>query len=226
MSAGWFVTGTDTGIGKTRVAAAMLRLCAAQGKRAVGMKPVVSGAVLRDGLPVWEDVEDLQAAGNVEADLALRNPYRFMAPLAPHIAAQRAGVSIYLKVIHHACAQLRAQADIVVAEGAGGWYVPIDAHHTMADVARVLGFPVVLVVGMRLGCINHAILSAQAIRHEGLHLAGWVANQLMPDMPALADNLSALNSRLSAPLLGVLPWQPDAAPERVAACLQGTESWL
>ena len=205
---GLFITGTDTGVGKPRVAAALLRGWGARGHRVVGMKPVVSGAVLQDDVVSWEDVDILAAASTVQAPLTLRNPYRFEAALSPHIAAQRAGQCIDLGVITASCASLREQADLVVVEGAGGWYAPISDTKTMADLARALNLPVVLVVGVRLGCINHALLTAEAIRHDGLSLAAWVANMIDPEMLAVAENMATLQSRLAAPLLGVMSWQP------------------
>ncbi len=205
---GLFITGTDTGVGKTRVAAALLRGWGARGHRVVGMTPVVSGALLRDGVASWEDVDIIAAASTAQAPLAQRNPYRFEAALSPHIAAQRAGQCIDLDVITAAYAALCEQADLGGVEGAGGGYAPISDTKTMADLARALNLPVVLVVGVRLGCINHALLTAEAIRRDGLPLAGWVANMISPEMLAVAENMATLQSRLAVPLLGVMPWQP------------------
>ncbi|MGH8802616.1 MAG: dethiobiotin synthase [Casimicrobiaceae bacterium] len=195
---GVFVTGTDTGIGKTRVAAVLLRALAASGLRAAGMKPVAAG--IAPGSPVNEDVAALAAAGNVDAPLDERNPYAFIEPIAPHLAARDEGRRIELDVIARAFAALSARADAVVVEGAGGVLVPLDAHDDMLDIARALRLPVLLVVGMRLGCLNHALLSALAIRARGLPFAGWVANELPPGMPRCADNVATL-----ARLLGVAP---------------------
>ncbi|HEX8740931.1 MAG TPA: dethiobiotin synthase [Casimicrobiaceae bacterium] len=195
---GVFVTGTDTGIGKTRVAVALLAALAASGLRAVGMKPVAAG--IDAGAGVNEDVAALAAAGNVDAPLALRNPYAFSEPIAPHLAARDAGARIDLGVIERAFAALAARADIVVVEGAGGALVPLGAHEDMLDIARVLRLPVLLVVGMRLGCLNHALLSTLAIRARGLTLAGWVANELPPGTARCADNVATL-----AWALGVAP---------------------
>ena len=195
---GVFVTGTDTGVGKTRIATALLAALAASGVRAVGMKPVAAG--IDASADVNEDVAALAAAGNVDAPLALRNPYAFTEPIAPHLAARDASVRIDLGAIERAFAALAAHADVVVVEGAGGALVPLDAASDMLDIARVLGIPVLLVVGMRLGCLNHALLSVLAIRARGLALAGWVANELPPGMARCADNVATL-----ARALGVAP---------------------
>ncbi len=163
---GIFVTGTDTGIGKTWVATALLRAIAEAGLRGVGMKPVAAG--IDPGAQVNADVDALAGAGNVDAPLALRNPYAFADAVAPQLAARAAGVVIRLDVIAGAYAQLAQRADVVVVEGAGGALVPLDARHDMLDIAAALDLPVLLVVGMRLGCVNHALLSSLAIRARGL----------------------------------------------------------
>lgn len=220
MSRGYFVTGTDTGVGKTLVSAALLHAFAAQDLRVVGMKPVAAGCEWRDGEPYWEDVAQLQAASNVDAPLTLRNPYRFDPPIAPHIAAAQAGTGIEIAILRQAYADLQGRADIVIVEGAGGFYVPLNESETMADLARQLNLPVILVVAMRLGCINHALLTAQAIANQGLTLAGWVANQLDPQMQMMADNLASLQQRISAPLLGILPYQHPVSAQQVSIRLQ------
>lgn len=208
-----FVTGTDTGVGKTLVASAMLSSLTASGLRAVGMKPVAAGLDLIDGTWRNDDVERLQAAGNVEAPLALRCPYLLRAPMAPHLAAQNEGVRIALQPLLSAYAQLARQADAVVVEGVGGFRVPLADDFDSADLAVALGLPVVLVVGLRLGCLNHALLTAEAIRARGLVLAGWVGSAIDPRMLAFDDNLLTLRARLDAPLLGVVPHlaSPQAA---------------
>ena len=203
---GYFVTGTDTGVGKTLISAALLRYFVQRGLRAVGMKPVAAGCEWRDGVAYWDDVERLRAAGNVDAAQVLVNPYRFEPAIAPHVAAAQAGVTIQLDVIARACDALHARADVVIVEGAGGFRVPLNDHQDMADLARKLSLPVILVVGMRLGCINHALLSAEAIRQAGLPLAGWVANRIDPAMAQFDGSLATLQQRLNMPLLGVVPW--------------------
>jgi dethiobiotin synthetase len=172
-----------------------------------------------DGAWRNEDVEALIAASSVAAPRELVNPYLFQPPIAPHIAAAEASVLISSAHIAHCCAQLAALAQSVVVEGAGGFLVPLNQTENIGDLAQALHLPVVLVVGMRLGCLNHALLSAEAIRARGLTLAGWVANCIDPDMPRFDENLQTLQAALTAPLLGVLPFfqQPDA--HAAAACL-------
>ncbi len=202
MGKGFFVTGTDTGIGKTTVSCALLHAFAAQGKKVAGMKPVAAGS--ENGQ--WLDVELLLAASNVNISRQHINPYAFDPPIAPHIAAQQAGVEIDLAVIRRAYRELSATADIVIVEGAGGFLVPVNQHQTGADLAKTLNLPVILVVGMRLGCLNHALLTAQAIKAAGLPLAGWVANCIDPQMLVLAENTATLERRLEGLLLGVVPF--------------------
>jgi dethiobiotin synthetase len=205
MSKAYFITGTDTGIGKTHVACALLHAFAAKGRHVVGMKPVAAGC---DDNGLYEDVQKLQAASNVRADMAHINPYRFPPAIAPHIAAEQAGVEISFAPIVEAFKVLQQQADVVIVEGAGGIAVPLNlnSRQDMGDLALVLDIPVILVVGMRLGCLNHALLSAQAIERKGLHLAGWVANYLTSDMPVAADNEKTLLHLLKAPFLGAVPY--------------------
>lgn len=193
---GLFVTGTDTGVGKTRVATALLRAVAATGVRAIGMKPVAAGVESPAGL--HSDVIALSSAANVAAPLEDRNPYAFTDAVAPHLAAQACGVAIELPRIIAAAHRLAARADVLVVEGAGGAMVPIDARYDMLDIAAQLELPVLLVVGMRLGCLNHALLSALAIRRRGLPFGGWVANSLPPRMAYIDENIAVLAERLGA----------------------------
>lgn len=208
---GVFVTGTDTGVGKTRVAAALLRGLAADGFRVVGMKPVASG--IDAGFAVNADVAALVAASTVAADPADVNPYAFAPAIAPHLAAERAGVVIDLERCAAAFGRLAAAADRVVVEGAGGALVPLGPRTDMLDLASRLGLPVLLVVGIRLGCINHALLSALAIRARGLAFAGWVANRIDPAMAEADANVADLARRLGAPPVADLPWSPGPAHE-------------
>ncbi len=210
MSSGIFVTGTDTGVGKTVAACALLRRHAACGLRAVGMKPVASGIAADAACNA--DVAALEAAGNVEAPLAARNPYAFAPAIAPHLAARHAGVSIELGRITDAYRELALRADRIVVEGAGGAFSPLDDDHDMLDIAATIGLPVLLVVGVRLGCLNHALLSALAIRMRGLTMAGWVANAIEPTLPQFDENVAALEQRLAAPRLATLCWSDDGAP--------------
>jgi dethiobiotin synthetase len=209
MQRAWFVTGTDTGVGKTLVSTALLMALARSGRRVVGMKPVASGC---DAMPHGlrsADAEALRAASNVAADYADINPYALSAPTAPHLAAAAAGVHIDIGTIRTHYARLAARADDVVVEGIGGWLVPINRTQSMADVVRNLELPVILVVGMRLGCLNHALLTQHAILASGCRLLAWVANTATGEMPE--GYLEALTERLDVPCLGVLPALPSAA---------------
>ena len=216
-SRGVFVTGTDTGVGKTTVACALLRAAVLRGYRAVGMKPVSSG--IAPGAAVNADVSALALAGNVDAPLALRNPYAFVPAIAPHLAAQGVGETIELDTIRAAFNALMLRADRVIVEGGGGALVPLGERGDMLDIAPALGIPVVLVVGMRLGCINHALLAALAIRARGLQFAGWVANGIDPHYEALSANVAALEQRLPAPLLASITWGESAPAEWTAAAV-------
>ncbi|MDN5753166.1 MAG: dethiobiotin synthase [Nitrosospira sp.] len=206
MAAGYFVTGTGTGVGKTLIGCALLHAFGARGMAAVGMKPVAAGC--ENGK--WMDVEWLVAAGNVFAPRALVNPYALIPPIAPHIAAKQSGIDIDIALIRQACLELQKIADVVIVEGAGGFLVPLNEHEEGASLAQALGLPVVLVVGMQLGCLNHALLTAQAVRAAGLPLAGWVANRIDPEMIAFDENVLALERRLDCRLLGVLPFEQNA----------------
>ena len=207
---GVFVTGTDTGVGKTRVAVALIHTLRAQGLRVAAMKPVSAGSGPGE---LNEDVVALMQAANVAADLADVNPYAFAEPIAPHIAAQRAGVTIEMSAIAAAYSRLAATADVVVVEGAGGWRVPLNEHEDMADLAQRLGLPVVLVVGLRLGCLNHAVLTAESILRSHVPWAGWVGNHIDPAMAQQAANLDALHARLPEPCLGVQDFMPHPSDQ-------------
>lgn len=214
----WFVTGTDTGVGKTLISAALLHVLATRHARVVGMKPVAAGLVLHEGRIVSEDVLQLRAASTVQVPAELDNPVALPDPLSPHLAARRAQRPVQVAELVNAFEALCTHADAVLVEGAGGWRVPLNDSETLADLARALKAPVVMVVGMRLGCLNHALLTAEAVRADGLTLAGWVANVIDPDMACLDENIQTLQARLGAPLLGVVPWQPqpDAATIQLA----------
>jgi dethiobiotin synthetase len=199
---GYFVTGTDTGVGKTLVSAALLQLYAEQGLRAVGMKPVAAGC---EAGRLNEDVELLRAASNVEAPPELINPYGFQPAIAPHIAAQQADRRIEIPHVIDCYDQLARDADILIVEGAGGFLAPLNETETLADLAARLQLSIILVVGMRLGCLNHALLTVEAIQSRGLELAGWVANRIDPRMNCFEDNLATLSRRIPAPLLGLIP---------------------
>jgi dethiobiotin synthetase len=214
------VTGTDTGVGKTVVACALLAAFAARGLRAVGMKPVAAGAERHaEGLR-HADVAQLIAAGNVAAPRELVNPYCFVPPIAPHIAAAAAGINIDLDRIAHSFGELAALADAVIVEGVGGFRVPLGGHTDAGGLAVRLALPVVLVVGMRLGCLNHALLTSEAIAARGLVLAGWVANHIDPNMDAAEQNVQALQEALLAPLLARIPYVPAPDFREIAAIFE------
>ncbi len=206
----YFVVGTDTNVGKTYISRALLRHLSDQGFKTIGMKPIASGCELdAQGEFMNEDVMSLVQVSNILAAIDLVNPYRFIPAIAPHIAAKQIDVEISIEVIHSAYQQLKDQADVVIVEGAGGFLVPINQNQTLADLALVLDIPIILVVGMRLGCINHTLLTVEAIRSRDLELVGWVANQVDPDMAMFEENLESLQQRIAAPCLSVVPWQGD-----------------
>jgi dethiobiotin synthetase len=213
-SCGFFVTGTDTGVGKTLVASALLRAFVLSGLHAVGMKPVATGC--RADVPdrANEDVAALIEASSIRAPIDLVNPYCFEPPVAPSIAAQQAGRSISLTRIRECYLSLASLADRVVVEGAGGLLAPLNRDDDFGDLVRFLDLSVVLVVGMRLGCLNHALLTAEVIHGRGLPFAGWVANRIDGAMPFFEDNLEILRQKLPAPLIAIVPFAPD----KVRAC--------
>ena len=201
----FFVVGTDTGVGKTLVAAGLLHAMARRHARVVGMKPVAAGAVMVDGAWASEDALALRAASSIAVPPELDNPVLLPEPLSPHLAAVRAGRHIDLDALVACYHGLAARADAVVVEGAGGFLVPLSDEATGADLALRLQLPLVLVVGLRLGCLNHALLTAEAIAARGLRLAGWVANRIDPQMAAVDDNIATLARRLPAPLWAEVP---------------------
>ena len=219
---GFYVTGTDTGIGKTRSSAALLHALRERGLRAVGMKPVASGCERIDGEWKNADALELIEASDPRPAYANCNPFALRLPLAPELAARDAGIDVALPPLLTAHARLAASADIVVVEGVGGWAAPLSSSLMQADLVRALDLPVVLVVGLRLGCLNHALLSARAIAADGCRLIGWIANAIDPDMDAVEDNVAMLAARLPAPCWGRLPFDPaaDADPRATARHLR------
>jgi dethiobiotin synthetase len=213
---GFFVTGTDTGVGKTVVACALLHAFATRGVRVVGMKAVAAGAARIAGELVNDDVTALRAASSVDAPHDLVNPYCFAPAIAPHIAAADASVEIELERLERAFLELAALADYVIVEGAGGFRVPLGPSIDMRDLAVRLGLPVILVVGLRLGCLNHALLTAESVEEAGLELGGWVANHIDPHMARVDENVGALESRLRAPLLACIPYCGTIDAARIA----------
>jgi len=213
---GIFVTGTDTGCGKTEIALALMEARRRNGLAVLGMKPIASGceptpAGLRNA-----DAWQLQTQGSHRIPYEQVNPYAFEPPIAPHIAADQAGVRIELEVIAAAAEHLAARSDFLVVEGVGGWRVPLAPSLFVSDLPLALDLPVVLVSGFRLGCINHSLLTAESIRLSGARLAGWVANQIDPEMPVRDENLATLKTLIEAPCLGLVPWTTSPKPRRVA----------
>ena len=215
-----YVTGTDTGIGKTLASSALLHALRGHGLRAIGMKPVASGCEQFDGQWRNADALALLAASDPKPAYADLNPYALPLPLAPELAAGDAGVEVSLQEILDAHACLAEQADALVVEGVGGWAAPLSAKLMQADVVQALRIPVLLVVGMRLGCLNHALLSARAITADGAHLSGWIASHVDPDMERVEDNLRMLHERLPAPCWGVLPHMTDLNAAHMATYLR------
>ena len=204
-----FVTGTDTGVGKTVVSAALLHAFRAHGRRAVGMKPVASGCERAPEGWRNEDALALQAASDPWPPYDDVNPYALPAPLAPEIAARDAGVDVQLGVLVSAFERLHPLADMVLVEGVGGWAAPLTATLDQRHLVQELRLPVVLVVGMRLGCINHARLSARAIQEDGARLVGWIANEVDPAMARRDENFDLLSARMPVPCWGRLPHVAD-----------------
>lgn len=206
MTRGWLVTGTDTAVGKTLISAALIHLLVRGGERVVGMKPIASGGRNSgDGLRS-DDAAMLVAAANVNADYKNINPYIFAPAIAPHIAADEVGVRIDLeKVLSHFEILVQA-SDAIVVEAVGGWRAPLGRGITVEQLAKTLDLPVIMVVGLKLGCISHALLTADAIMASGLTLAGWVANVVDPEMDRVEENVATLRQQLTSPLLGHVPY--------------------
>ena len=217
MSAAFFVTGTDTDVGKTTIAAGLLRAARLAGLSTAAVKPVASGCEAgADGLRN-SDALALLAECSLPLSYAAVNPFAFAPAIAPHLAAREAGVELKVEALAVAVQAVLAQrADFTLVEGAGGWRVPLGEQATLADLPVALDLPVILVVGVRLGCINHALLTAEAIARDGLRLAGWVANVLDPQTSRLDDNLRTLSERLAAPCLGRVPRLDQAGAAAVA----------
>ncbi|MBE0509675.1 MAG: dethiobiotin synthase [Chromatiales bacterium] len=207
MQKGYFITGTDTGVGKTWATLALMAHLQQAGHCVLGMKPVASGCEqTAEGLRN-EDALLIQQQSTIALPYDAINPYAFAPAIAPHLAATQAGVEIDLSHLTGSARALQQQSDYLIVEGAGGWLVPLNKASSIADLAWQLQLPVILVVSLRLGCINHALLSATAIRQSGCELAGWVANILDPQMPCLQQNIDSITARVPAPLLGTLPYQ-------------------
>ena len=213
---GYFITGTDTGVGKTVVTLGLMQALQACGCRVAAMKPVASGCQSTPAGLRNDDALRLQQQASMELDYALVNPYAFAPAIAPHIAAGQAGTDIRVDEIIRKYKEMEIDSDCVLVEGAGGWQVPLNADETLADLAHALGLEVILVVAIRLGCLNHALLTAESITSRGCVLAGWVANQMLPDATIASANIHALEQRIGCPRLGTIPWQEDISAKFVA----------
>ena len=226
IRSGIFIAGTDTGIGKSVVSATLLAALNAGGHRAVGMKPVASGCTMTPNGLRNEDAELLIAHGVGAPNYTRVNPYALPEAIAPHLAARHAGVEIRLDPITDAFAALSTNYDFVVVEGVGGWMVPLSDSLMQADLVRALKLPAILVVGLRLGCLNHAQLSARAIAADGCALVGWIGNRVDPAMACAEENLATLRARLPAPCLGILPFATPSDPHALAPHLRAAADAL
>jgi dethiobiotin synthetase len=221
---GFFITGTDTEVGKTLVSAALILKLREQGKNALGFKPVVAGTYTdQTGRVLNEDLETLRIASNLAHDQIELCPYILTSPAAPHLVAANEGTHLELKVMERAYQQILKQSDCLIVEGAGGFLVPINHQEDLGDFAQAINLPVILVVGMKLGCINHALLTIEALNKRGLKIAGWVANTLSSKMHLLDENVKTLQSKIDAPYLGLIPQltsemqKTDNSPYSIAA---------
>ncbi len=206
---GFFVTGTDTEIGKTLVAGALIYKFREHGMNALGFKPVAAGTYQdSEGKVLNEDIETLRIAANIEPSQMMSSPYVFDMPIAPHIAAEKLGKRLQISTILESYKEVSRQTNLIIIEGAGGLLIPLNEEENLGDLAQQLGLPVIMVVGMRLGCINHALLTYEALTSRKLIVAGWVANCLASEMPFLQENIKTLQSKIHAPLLGSIPPLP------------------
>ncbi len=216
----FFITGTDTDAGKTVATLALLHAFKQRGLQTLAMKPLAAGCDEVDGALRNADALQLQAAATVQLPYEQVNPVALKAAIAPHIAAEREGRRLLASRLAGLIrGTLMTPADVYLVEGAGGWYVPLNERETLANLVKDLQIPVILVVGMRLGCLNHAILSARAIQLDGVRVAGWIANCVQPDFPELQANVATLQGMLSAPCLGVIPHSPALDREELAAAI-------
>ncbi|PSB92118.1 dethiobiotin synthase [Candidatus Pandoraea novymonadis] len=213
---GYFVVGTDTGVGKTLVSTGLLHHFANKGYRAVGMKPVASGAVFNSGAWQNDDVTALREASNVDVPIALNNPYLLREPTAPHIAAATEGIQIKVNHIQHCYRALQKYADSVIVEGIGGFLVPLNENVHMGHLVTILELPVILVVGIRLGCINHTLLTTEAISARGISMVGWIANIVDAEMRQIDATINCLKKRIQSPMLGYIPWLSSSKATNVA----------
>jgi dethiobiotin synthetase len=217
MERGYFITGTDTNAGKTWATIALMRYFKQQGKTVVGMKPVAAGCSNQNGKLKNEDALLIQENASFKIDYDLINPYAYELPVSPHIAGTTNPVKLTNIAEHFTV--LKELAEIVVVEGAGGWYAPLNDHEDISDLAKALALPIILVVAIKLGCINHAKLTYLAIQHSGVPCAGWIAVCVDPDMLKLDENIDTITTALDVPLLGMLPWLESADFDLLASKL-------
>ena len=222
MDQGYFITGTDTNAGKTWATIALMHYFKQQGKSVIGMKPVASGCYTQDGHLRNEDALLIQENASIKIDYDLINPYAYALPVSPHIAGINNPVK--LAIVVERFNTLKELAEVVLVEGAGGWYAPLNDSEDISDLAKALALPVILVVAIRLGCINHAKLTWQAIQQSGLPCAGWIAMCLDPDMPKTDENINTIKTALNIPLLGIFPYMGSADFDLLAANLAGVTS--
>ena len=208
---GFFITGTDTEVGKTLVSGALILKLRAQGKHAIGFKPVVAGTYQSaNGELLNEDLETLRIASQLAPDQMNLSPYVLDMPVAPHLAATNKGIVLQLSTIMQSLRETQKYSDYLIIEGAGGFLIPLNDHENMGDLVQQIGLPIILVVGMKLGCINHALLTQEAIKSRGLKIAGWIANSLSSEMFLLKENVDTLQAKIDAPFLGLIPVLPKA----------------
>ena len=220
MAQGIFITGTDTGCGKTEITLGLMHRLQQTGRLVLGMKPVASGCdSTAEGLRN-PDALRIQQQCSLMIPYDLVNPFAFAPAIAPHLAAAQAGEPIRVERILTSYDELADRSDCLLVEGLGGWRVPLGPHLTLPDLVRAMDLPVILVVGLRLGCLNHALLTQESILHAGLELRGWIANQIDPHMQAREENLETLRSWLYAPCLGVVPYLEQPSPERIGQYLE------
>lgn len=223
MAKNYFITGTDTDAGKTLITQALLIKAAAQGLKTLGLKPVAAGGMVdipNSDKQGNDDAVKLMAASTQALPYAQVNPVLFAEPIAPHIAAEKAGRNITLSSLSgYVRGAMMTPADLRLIEGAGGWMVPLNGRQPLSGLATELKLPVILVVGMKLGCLNHALLTARAIRADGLEIAGWVGTQVDEDMSCVEENLSSLKGMMGAPCLGFVPYQKSIELNAVADLL-------
>jgi len=217
MQQGYFITGTDTDVGKTWATISLIHYFKNQGHTVVGMKPVAAGCSLQDGQLKNADAVQMKAHSNVPVSYDLINPYAYPMPVSPHIAGADNPVK-FEKIIAN-FAVLAGQADVVLVEGAGGWFSPLNDLQDNSDLAKTLNLPVILVVGIRLGCINQAKLTSLAIQQSGLNCAGWIAMCIDPKLPFVDENIQTIQKAIDLPLLGIIPFDSNADFAKMARCI-------